>query len=118
MPSAPGLGRSSPAASQRIQLPIHPIGAKVTGEPVTGEPALSRMCSEQTGLKKSSPPVKNSAERSMPMAPERKNGLPGSVTTSGTEGVGMAATRGVVLSIFAVMISNVFLVKIIQVLQA
>jgi phospholipid/cholesterol/gamma-HCH transport system permease protein len=34
----------------------------------------------------------------------------------GTEGVGRAATRGVVVSIFLVMVSNVFLVKAIQVL--
>jgi phospholipid/cholesterol/gamma-HCH transport system permease protein len=35
----------------------------------------------------------------------------------GTEGVGRAATRGVVGSIFLVMVSNVFLVKAIQVLS-
>jgi phospholipid/cholesterol/gamma-HCH transport system permease protein len=34
----------------------------------------------------------------------------------GTEGVGRAATQGVVVSIFLVLISNVFLVKLIQVL--
>jgi phospholipid/cholesterol/gamma-HCH transport system permease protein len=34
----------------------------------------------------------------------------------GTEGVGQAATRGVVASIFLVLISDVVLVKIIQVL--
>ena len=32
----------------------------------------------------------------------------------GTEGVGRAATRGVVVSIFLVMVSNVFLVRINQ----
>jgi phospholipid/cholesterol/gamma-HCH transport system permease protein len=34
----------------------------------------------------------------------------------GTEGVGQAATRGVVVSIFLVLVSNVFLVRIIQML--
>jgi phospholipid/cholesterol/gamma-HCH transport system permease protein len=33
----------------------------------------------------------------------------------GTEGVGRAATRGVVVSIFLVLMSNVFLVRVIQV---
>lgn len=36
----------------------------------------------------------------------------------GTEGVGQAATRGVVVSIFLVLISDVVLVKLIQVLMA
>jgi phospholipid/cholesterol/gamma-HCH transport system permease protein len=40
----------------------------------------------------------------------------GMTAEGGTEGVGRAATRGVVMSIFAVMVSNVFLVKLIQVL--
>jgi phospholipid/cholesterol/gamma-HCH transport system permease protein len=35
----------------------------------------------------------------------------------GTEGVGRAATRSVVMSLFLVMVSNVFLVKAIQVLR-
>jgi phospholipid/cholesterol/gamma-HCH transport system permease protein len=39
----------------------------------------------------------------------------GMTADGGTEGVGRAATRGVVLSIFAVMLSNVVLVKLIQV---
>jgi phospholipid/cholesterol/gamma-HCH transport system permease protein len=34
--------------------------------------------------------------------------------TGGTEGVGTAATRGVVVSIFMVLIANVFLVKLIE----
>jgi phospholipid/cholesterol/gamma-HCH transport system permease protein len=34
--------------------------------------------------------------------------------TGGTEGVGYAATRGVVVSIFLVLIANVFLVKLIE----
>jgi len=34
--------------------------------------------------------------------------------TGGTEGVGIAATRGVVVSIFLVLIANVFLVKLIE----
>ena len=33
----------------------------------------------------------------------------------GTEGVGRAATRGVVVSIFLVLVSDVVLVKVIQV---
>ncbi len=37
--------------------------------------------------------------------------------TGGTEGVGRAATRGVVMSIFVVMSANVVLVKLIQILQ-
>jgi phospholipid/cholesterol/gamma-HCH transport system permease protein len=37
--------------------------------------------------------------------------------SGGTEGVGRAATRGVVVSTFLVMISNVILVKVIQVLS-
>jgi phospholipid/cholesterol/gamma-HCH transport system permease protein len=36
----------------------------------------------------------------------------------GTEGVGQAATRGVVVSIFLVLVSDVVLVKLIQVLRA
>jgi len=39
----------------------------------------------------------------------------GMIATGGTEGVGQAATRGVVVSTFLVLISNVFLVKLIQV---
>jgi phospholipid/cholesterol/gamma-HCH transport system permease protein len=39
----------------------------------------------------------------------------GMAATGGTEGVGRAATRGVVTSIFLVLVSNVFLVKLIQV---
>jgi phospholipid/cholesterol/gamma-HCH transport system permease protein len=39
----------------------------------------------------------------------------GMAATGGTEGVGRAATRGVVISIFFVLVSNVFLVKLIQV---
>jgi phospholipid/cholesterol/gamma-HCH transport system permease protein len=38
----------------------------------------------------------------------------GMSATGGTEGVGRAATRGVVISIFLVLVSNVFLVKLIQ----
>jgi phospholipid/cholesterol/gamma-HCH transport system permease protein len=38
----------------------------------------------------------------------------GMQATGGTEGVGNAATRGVVVSIFLVLISNVFLVKVIE----
>lgn len=38
----------------------------------------------------------------------------GMTAQGGTEGVGEAATRGVVLSIFAVVVSNVFLVRLIQ----
>jgi phospholipid/cholesterol/gamma-HCH transport system permease protein len=38
----------------------------------------------------------------------------GMAATGGTEGVGRAATRGVVTSIFLVLVSNVFLVKVIQ----
>jgi phospholipid/cholesterol/gamma-HCH transport system permease protein len=34
--------------------------------------------------------------------------------TGGTEGVGTAATRGVVASIFLVLIANVFLVKLVE----
>jgi len=34
--------------------------------------------------------------------------------TEGTEGVGKAATRGVVASIFLVLVANVFLVKLIE----
>jgi phospholipid/cholesterol/gamma-HCH transport system permease protein len=37
--------------------------------------------------------------------------------TGGTEGVGIAATRGVVVSIFLVLIANVFLVKWIEMLS-
>jgi len=40
----------------------------------------------------------------------------GMAATGGTEGVGRAATRSVVLSIFFVLVSNVFLVKLIQLL--
>jgi phospholipid/cholesterol/gamma-HCH transport system permease protein len=40
----------------------------------------------------------------------------GMSSDGGTEGVGRAATRGVVVSIFVVMLANVFLVKLIQVL--
>jgi phospholipid/cholesterol/gamma-HCH transport system permease protein len=36
--------------------------------------------------------------------------------SGGTEGVGQAATRAVVVSIFVVMVANVFLVKAIQLL--
>ena len=39
-------------------------------------------------------------------------------TTGGTEGVGRAATRGVVYSILLVLMSNVILVKLIQVLTS
>jgi phospholipid/cholesterol/gamma-HCH transport system permease protein len=39
----------------------------------------------------------------------------GMTAEGGTEGVGRAATRGVVVSIFVVMVANVFLVKLIQV---
>jgi phospholipid/cholesterol/gamma-HCH transport system permease protein len=39
----------------------------------------------------------------------------GMAAAGGTEGVGRAATRGVVTSIFLVLVSNVFLVKLIQV---
>jgi phospholipid/cholesterol/gamma-HCH transport system permease protein len=38
----------------------------------------------------------------------------GMTATGGTEGVGVAATRGVVASIFLVLIANVFLVKLIE----
>jgi len=38
----------------------------------------------------------------------------GMQATGGTEGVGVAATRGVVVSIFLVLIANVFLVKLIE----
>lgn len=38
----------------------------------------------------------------------------GMTATEGTEGVGKAATRGVVASIFLVLIANVFLVKLIE----
>jgi phospholipid/cholesterol/gamma-HCH transport system permease protein len=38
----------------------------------------------------------------------------GMEATGGTEGVGRAATRGVVVSIFLVLIANVFLVKLIE----
>jgi phospholipid/cholesterol/gamma-HCH transport system permease protein len=41
----------------------------------------------------------------------------GMTAQGGTEGVGRAATRGVVTSIFLVMVSNVILVKLIQVLR-
>ena len=37
--------------------------------------------------------------------------------TGGTEGVGHAATRGVVGSIFLVLIANVFLVKLIEMMS-
>jgi phospholipid/cholesterol/gamma-HCH transport system permease protein len=40
----------------------------------------------------------------------------GLTAEGGTEGVGRAATRGVVLSIFLVLVANVFLVRIIQLL--
>jgi phospholipid/cholesterol/gamma-HCH transport system permease protein len=40
----------------------------------------------------------------------------GMVAEGGTEGVGRAATRGVVASLFLVLVSNVFLVKLIQLL--
>jgi phospholipid/cholesterol/gamma-HCH transport system permease protein len=40
----------------------------------------------------------------------------GMAADGGTEGVGRAATRGVVVSIFVVMVANVILVKLIQVL--
>jgi phospholipid/cholesterol/gamma-HCH transport system permease protein len=40
----------------------------------------------------------------------------GMQTTGGTEGVGRAATRGVVYSILLVLVSNVVLVKLIQIL--
>jgi phospholipid/cholesterol/gamma-HCH transport system permease protein len=40
----------------------------------------------------------------------------GMAAQGGTEGVGRAATRGVVVSIFLVLVSNVFLVKLIQVI--
>jgi phospholipid/cholesterol/gamma-HCH transport system permease protein len=42
----------------------------------------------------------------------------GMAASGGTEGVGRAATRGVVTSIFLVLVSNVFLVKLIQVVSA
>ncbi|HEX5270002.1 MAG TPA: ABC transporter permease, partial [Gemmataceae bacterium] len=42
----------------------------------------------------------------------------GMAASGGTEGVGKAATRGVVTSIFLVLVSNVFLVKLIQVVSA
>jgi phospholipid/cholesterol/gamma-HCH transport system permease protein len=42
----------------------------------------------------------------------------GMAATGGTEGVGRAATRSVVTSIFLVLVSNVFLVKLIQVVGA
>jgi phospholipid/cholesterol/gamma-HCH transport system permease protein len=42
----------------------------------------------------------------------------GMTAEGGTEGVGRAATRGVVLSIFVVMAANVVLVELIQVLTA
>ena len=41
----------------------------------------------------------------------------GMQATGGTEGVGAAATRGVVVSIFLVLIANVFLVKLIEMLS-
>jgi phospholipid/cholesterol/gamma-HCH transport system permease protein len=41
----------------------------------------------------------------------------GMQATGGTEGVGQAATRGVVVSIFLVLIANVFLVKLIEMLS-
>jgi len=41
----------------------------------------------------------------------------GMTAEGGTEGVGRAATRGVVLSIFVVMLANVALVKVIQVVM-
>ncbi|HKI36514.1 MAG TPA: ABC transporter permease [Gemmataceae bacterium] len=41
----------------------------------------------------------------------------GMAATGGTEGVGRAATRSVVTSIFLVLVSNVFLVKLIQVVN-
>ena len=37
--------------------------------------------------------------------------------SGGTEGVGNAATRGVVASIFLVLIANVFLVKLIEMIS-
>jgi phospholipid/cholesterol/gamma-HCH transport system permease protein len=40
----------------------------------------------------------------------------GMTADGGTEGVGRAATRGVVVSIFVVMVANVMLVKLIQIL--
>lgn len=40
----------------------------------------------------------------------------GMETSGGTEGVGRAATRGVVVSIFLVLIANVFLVKLIEII--
>jgi phospholipid/cholesterol/gamma-HCH transport system permease protein len=42
----------------------------------------------------------------------------GMAATGGTEGVGRAATRSVVTAIFLVLVSNVFLVKLIQVVSA
>ena len=48
--------------------------------------------------------------------PDRRDGLLlRDGRAGGTEGVGRAATRGVVASIFLVLVSNVFLVKLIQV---
>ncbi len=41
----------------------------------------------------------------------------GMEASGGTEGVGQAATRGVVVSIFLVLIANVFLVKLIEVVS-
>ena len=41
----------------------------------------------------------------------------GMQATGGTEGVGTAATRGVVVSIFLVLIANVFLVKLIEIVS-
>jgi phospholipid/cholesterol/gamma-HCH transport system permease protein len=41
----------------------------------------------------------------------------GMTATGGTEGVGHAATRGVVVSIFLVLVANVFLVKCIEMLS-
>jgi phospholipid/cholesterol/gamma-HCH transport system permease protein len=41
----------------------------------------------------------------------------GMEAAGGTEGVGAAATRGVVVSIFLVLISNVFLVKLIEMIS-
>jgi phospholipid/cholesterol/gamma-HCH transport system permease protein len=40
----------------------------------------------------------------------------GMTAQGGTEGVGRAATRGVVVSIFLVLVSDVVLVKVIQLL--
>jgi phospholipid/cholesterol/gamma-HCH transport system permease protein len=42
----------------------------------------------------------------------------GMTASGGTEGVGRAATRGVVVSLFLVLASNVLLVKVIQMIEA